>query len=86
MASPSDDIAGPGRLQATDALDRRYDDPSAERLWQVISGLATGENYFVMVQHVPDGSKEGTYIQTAVRTETIGDGLAFLTYELVRSA
>jgi hypothetical protein len=69
MGSRSDDIAGPSRLQATDALDRRYDDPSAELLWQVISGLTTGDNYFLMVQHVPDGSKEGTYIETAVLTD-----------------
>jgi hypothetical protein len=51
---------------ATDALDHRFDNPSEELLWQIISGLTAGDNYFVMVQHVPDSSKDGTYIQTAV--------------------
>ena len=45
MGSPSGNTAGPGRLQATDALDRRYDDPSAELLCQIISGLHKGDNY-----------------------------------------
>src|SRR5579863_5983186 len=54
------------RLQATDALDRRYDDPSEEQLWEIISGLTAKDNYFVIVQHRPDDSKDGTYIQTAV--------------------
>ena len=39
MGSPSANIAAPGRLQATDALDHRFDDPSAELLCQIISGL-----------------------------------------------
>ena len=54
------------RLRATDALDRRFDDPSEEQLWQIISGLTVKNNYFVMVQRVPDDSKDGTYIQTAI--------------------
>jgi hypothetical protein len=62
MGSQSNDIAGSGRLRATDALDRRHE----ERLWQIISGLTTGDNYFVMFQHVPDGSRDGAHIQTAV--------------------
>jgi hypothetical protein len=60
------EIAAAGRLVATDALDNRFDDPSEETLWQIISGLTAGDNYFVMLQHVPDSSKDGTYIQTAV--------------------
>jgi hypothetical protein len=59
------DIAASGRLVATDALDHQFDNPSEELLWQIISGLTAGDNYFVMVQHVPDSSKDGTYIQTA---------------------
>jgi hypothetical protein len=54
------------QLRATDALDHQFDDPSEELLWQIISGLTPNDNYFVMVQHVPDASEEGTYIQTAV--------------------
>jgi hypothetical protein len=61
-----DEIAASGRLVATDALDNRFDNPSEEMLWQIISGLMARDNYFVMVQHVPDSSKDGTYIQTAV--------------------
>ena len=60
------EIAASGRLVATDALDNRFDNPSEELLWQIISGLTASDNYFVMVQHVPDSSKDGTYIQTAV--------------------
>jgi hypothetical protein len=56
----------PGRLVATDALDNRFDNPSEELLWQIISGLTAGDNYFVMVQRVPDSSPDGTYIQAAV--------------------
>jgi len=53
------DIAASGRLVATDALDHQFDNPSEELLWQIISGLTAGDNYFVMVQHVPDSSKDG---------------------------
>jgi hypothetical protein len=77
MGSKSDDIAGPGRLQATDALDRLYDDPSAELLWQIISGLSKDGNYCVIVQRVPDASKDGTYIQTAV----LADGRYTVEYQ-----
>jgi len=77
MGSPSGNTAGPGRLQATDALDRRYDDPSAELLCQIISGLHKGENYCLIVQRVPDGSKDGTYIQTAV----LADGRFTVEYQ-----
>lgn len=57
---------GSVRLQAVDALDHRFDDPSEDLLWQIISGLTVGDNYFVVVSHVPDDSKDGTYIQTAI--------------------
>ena len=67
MASDVHDQAnGPSRLQATDALDNVFADPSEELLWQLISGLSAPGNYFVMLQRVPDNSKDGTYIQTAV--------------------
>jgi hypothetical protein len=67
----------PARLQATDALDHRFDDPSEELLGQIISGLTAKDNYFVMVQRVPDGSKDGTYIQTAV----LADGRFTVEYQ-----
>ena len=66
LSDPGHEIAASSRLVATDALDNRFDDPSEEMLWQVISGLTASDNYFVMVQHVPDSSNDGTYIQTAV--------------------
>jgi hypothetical protein len=62
---------------ATDALDHRFDNPSEELLWQIISGLTASHNYFVMVQHVPDSSEDGTYIQTAV----VADGLFTVEYQ-----
>jgi hypothetical protein len=66
LSNVNDQANGPSRLQATDALDNLFDDPSEEQLWQLISGLSAGGNYFVIVQRVPDNSKDGTYIQTAV--------------------
>jgi hypothetical protein len=63
------EIDGSSRLVATDASDNRFDNPSEELLWQIISGLTAGDNYFVMVQHVPDSSKDGTYIQAAVLSD-----------------
>ena len=54
------------RLKAIDALDHRFDDPSEELLWQIISGLTPDDNYFVMVQHVPGTSQDGTYIPNAI--------------------
>ena len=61
-----DEGAGPPRLQATDALERQYDDPSADTLWQLVSGLTAKGNYCLIVQRVPDRSQDGTYIQTAL--------------------
>ena len=67
----------PVRLQATDALDQVFDNPSEQALWQIVSGLRAGANYFVMVQHLPDDSADGTYIQTAV----LGDGRFTVEYQ-----
>ena len=64
MASGDADV--PVRLQATDALDQVFDNPSEQDLWQMVSGLRAGANYFVLVRHLPDDSADGTYIQTAV--------------------
>jgi len=65
------------RLQAVDALDHRFEEPSEELLLQIISGLTANDNYFVMLQRVPDGSKDGTYIQTAV----LADGRFTVEYQ-----
>jgi hypothetical protein len=67
----------PARLQAVDALDHRFASPSEELLLQIVSGLTAKDNYFVMLQRVPDGSKDGTYIQTAV----LADGRFTVEYQ-----
>jgi hypothetical protein len=66
VGSEGMDFGGSGRLVATDAMDHRFENPSEDLLWQIVSGLDASGNYFVMLQRLPDASKDGTYIQTAV--------------------
>jgi hypothetical protein len=53
-------------LRVTDALDRQWDNPSPEVIWDLVSGLTPPDNDFMIVEHLPDTSAGGTYIQTAI--------------------
>jgi hypothetical protein len=53
-------------LRVSDALDRQWDNPSNDVIWDLVSGLTVSDNYFVLVEHLPDTSAGGTYIQTAI--------------------
>ncbi len=64
------------RLRATDALNHQWDDPSEELLRQVIAGL-TATNDSLVIEHRPDDSAGGTYIQTAI----LNDGRFTVEYQ-----
>jgi len=53
-------------LRVSDALDRQWDNPSADVIWGLVAGLTAPDNYFVLVERLPDTSADGTYIQTAI--------------------